>query len=174
MEPKLIDHIGILVPDMEEAIERWSAATGYTFSPITRYRTPRYVDHSDPEPHFHDARMSFSREGNPKIELLEVTGTGTHSREHLGIHHLALVGYDDLESEADRMVSAGFEGDGWNTDETGAMLLWFTRKQDLDGLRLELVSRRIAPIVHDDGSPAGVDPTTGRRSMWVPKEGSGS
>ena len=31
MTSPLVDHIGILVPDLEAAIERWSAVTGYTF-----------------------------------------------------------------------------------------------------------------------------------------------
>ena len=166
----LIDHIGVLVEDLDEAVERWSRSTGYTFSPVGRYRTRRYVDGSDRHPHPHDARFCVSLEGPPRIELLEATGSGTHSREHLGAHHLALVGYDDLEAAADRMVAAGFAGDAWNTDDSGALLLWFTRPQELDGLRLELVSKRIAPIVHDDGAPAGIDESTGRRSLWAPRE----
>jgi catechol 2,3-dioxygenase-like lactoylglutathione lyase family enzyme len=167
MEPKLIDHIGILVPDMEEAIERWSAATGYTFSPITRYRTPRYVDHSDPEPHFHDARMSFSREGNPKIELLEVTGTGTHGPAEVGIHHLAFRGFDDPTERLAELAEHGIRDDGRSLDEDGAVLLCFTDKRDLDGIRLELISPRRGPVVADDGRALPIDPATGRTDMWA-------
>jgi catechol 2,3-dioxygenase-like lactoylglutathione lyase family enzyme len=163
-----VDHVGFLVVDLEEAIERWTRATGYTFSPIGRYRSNRYVDASDSSPHLHDARFSVSREGPPRIELLEATGSGTHAAEHAGPHHLALIGYDDLEAERERMSAGGFEADAWNSDDDQRLLLMFTQPRDLDGLRLELVSRRIAPILHDDGTPAGVDATTGRRSLWAP------
>jgi catechol 2,3-dioxygenase-like lactoylglutathione lyase family enzyme len=165
----LIDHVGILVDDLEQAIERWTAFTGYTFSAVGRYRTDRYEDSSSVHPHSHDARFVVSREGQPKIELLEATGTGTHGPANLGIHHLALIGFPDLEAERDRVTALGIGIDGVNTDAEGRILLAFTDPSALDGARFEIVSNRVAPIVHDDGTPAAIDPRTGRKSMWMPK-----
>ena len=165
--PALIDHVGVLVPDLEEAIARWSAATGYTFSPIARYRTPRYSDHSDEAPHFHDARMSFSLEGPPKIELLEVTGSGTHGIEQAGIHHLGFRGFDDPAARLAELQLIGIGSDGLSRDEQGRLLLCFTDKRDLDGIRLELISPLRGPVVADDGRELPVDPVTGRADLWA-------
>jgi catechol 2,3-dioxygenase-like lactoylglutathione lyase family enzyme len=57
MTGTLIDHIGILVPDLEKAIERWSTATGSTFSPIARSRTDRFRDTADPATGRDDVRQ---------------------------------------------------------------------------------------------------------------------
>lgn len=162
----LIDHIGILVPDLEEAIERWSAATGYTFSPIGRYRTHRYVDASVPARHFHDARISFSKEGPPRIELMEATGTGTHSVAQVGVHHFAFVGMADPERRMAELAALGIGADGQSFDAEGRVLLWFTDKYALDGVRLEFVSPLPGPLVADDGSALWSDPATGRASLW--------
>jgi len=162
--PGAIDHIGILVEDLDEAVARWSAATGYTFSPVGRYRTENYVDSSAAGPHTHDARFVISREGTPRIELLEATGEGTHSTAHLGVHHLALVGNDDLEAVREHVSGQGIGIEGENTDAAGNLLLFFTESRDL-GAALEFVSSRPGPIVRDDGSPAALDPVTGRPSI---------
>lgn len=166
MSAPLIEHIGILVPDLEEAIGRWSAATGYTFSPIARYRTTRYQDRSDPSSHFHNARISFSREGPPRIELMEVTGSGTHSAEQVGIHHLAFTGVEDPEARMEELRALGFGDDGRSLLEDGRLHLWFTEKEALDGIRLEFVSPAPAPLVADDGSPLPRDPETGGPDLW--------
>ncbi|SCL28968.1 Glyoxalase/Bleomycin resistance protein/Dioxygenase superfamily protein [Micromonospora pallida] len=140
MAAPLIEHIGILVPNLEEAIERWTAATGYTFSPIARYRTQRYCDSSDPQPHFHDARISFSQEGPPRIELMEFTGDGTHSAAQAGVHHFGFPGTEDVPGRIAELAAQGIGEDGKSLTEDGRVHLWFTDKKDLDGVRLEYIS----------------------------------
>lgn len=166
MTDPLIHHIGILVPDIEAGIERWSKALGYTFSPIVRYRTDRYADHTDQTPHHHDARMSFSREGTPHIELLEVTGHGTHGPDQLGIHHLGIRGVEDPEARLEKLAALGIGSDGKSFDEQGRLLLCFTDKSALDGIRIELVSPLPGPAVADDGRRLPRDPVTGRADFW--------
>ena len=163
-----IDHIGILVPDLEEAIARWSSATGYRFSPIARYRTNRYIDHSDATPHFHDTRISFSFESSPRIELLEVTGTGTHGPSELGVHHLGFMNVENPAGRMQELASFGIEEDGRVLDEADNVLLCFTERSALDGVRLEFVSPLPAPTIADDGSALWRDPATGRNSLWGP------
>ncbi|TPX03776.1 VOC family protein, partial [Schumannella luteola] len=166
MNAPLIEHIGILVPDLEEAIERWSTVTGYTFSPIGRYRTDRYADHSDATPHHHDARISFSLEGPPRIELMEVTGDGTHGPEQLGIHHLGIQNVADPEGRRELLAEQGVAIDGCSFDADGRILLMFTDKSFLDGIRVEFISPLPGPLVADDGSPLWRDPVTGKASLW--------
>lgn len=162
----LIEHIGILVPDLESAIERWEAVTGYTFSPIARYRTARYIDSSDSNQHFHDARISFSLEGPPRIELMEATGRGTHSTEQLGVHHVGFPGTGDPERRRAELAELGVGVDGVSVDEKERILLFFTEKEAMDGLRFEYISPLPGPLVADDGSELPVDPETGRKDLW--------
>ena len=166
MTSRLIEHIGILVTDLEAAIERWEAVTGYTFSPIARYRTARYTDSSDAAPHDHDARISFSLEGPPRIELMEVTGSGTHGAAELGVHHLAFQGVGDSAGEIEQLAALGVGVDGASLGEDDEPILWFTDKGDLDQVRLEFITTVPGPIVADDGSALPRDPDTGRAIIW--------
>ena len=166
MTAPLIHHIGVLVPDLEEAIERWTRITGYTFSPIARYRTPRYSDSSNTEPHDHDARISFSAEGPPYIELMEFHGNGTHSAEQgEGFHHFGFLDHPDVEGRLAELTEMGVRNDGQSISENGRVILWFTDKRDLDGIRLEYVSTDIQPTVQDDGSPLPIG-ADGKPSLW--------
>src|SRR5690625_1745386 len=167
MNAQLIDHIGILVPDLEVAIKRWSAATGYHFSPIARYRTDRYLDHACEALRHHDVRLSFSLEGSPRIELMEATGEGTHGPDELGVHHFGFNGVADPAKRRDELAALGVGSDGVSLDEDGRMLLFFTDKNALDGVRLEFVSPLRGPIVADDGSDRPTDPQTGRSDLWA-------
>ncbi|MEV6317364.1 VOC family protein [Streptomyces sp. NPDC051776] len=169
MSAPLIHHVGVLVADLEDAIERWSVGTGYTFSEVARYRTDFYVDHSSPEPHFHDARICFSREGPPFIELMEFCGEGTHSAaQGEGIHHLGFMDYPDVEGRLRELGEQGVGCDGMALDgPQGKILLWFTEKQHLHGIRLEYVAGLPQPIVKDDGRPPYHD-ERGFPSLWPP------
>lgn len=167
MSAKAIDHIGILVPNLEEGIERWSRATGYRFSPITRYRTDRYVDRSDPEPHHHDTRTVMSWQGPPYIELLEVAGSGTHGPDQAGFHHIGMV-QDDQEQACAvlrNLAAHGIPDDGRSLDEHGLPLLWFTAPEALDGVRLEIIAPVDQPVVDGQGREIPVD-ETGRPKIW--------
>ncbi|MGW7824751.1 VOC family protein [Streptomyces puniciscabiei] len=165
----LIHHVALLVPDIEAAIARWSTATGYEFSEIARYRTGCYVDHSNPEPHHHDARIAFSRQGPPYIELMEFHGSGTHSAaQGEGFHHLGFLDYLDPEAKLKELAAAGIGDDGMALDTDGSILLWFTDKQDLNGMRLEYVSPACQPIVKDDGSEPYRD-ARGCAVLWPPE-----
>ncbi|MBV7699423.1 VOC family protein [Streptomyces sp. TRM70350] len=149
----LIHHVALLVPNLEAAISEWSAATGYTFSEIARYRTDRYCDKSNPEPHHHDARISFSKEGPPFIELMEFHGSGTHSiAQGEGFHHLGFLDHPDPEGRLADLAALGIEDDGMALAPDNSILLWFTSKKHLNGMRLEYVSTAPQPIVKDDGS----------------------
>jgi catechol 2,3-dioxygenase-like lactoylglutathione lyase family enzyme len=162
----LVEHIGILVDDLEAAIDRWSRATGYTFSPIVRYRTDRWVDSSDPAPHPHDARIAFSLEGPPRIELMEVTGFGALGSSERGVHHFGFAGVD-IAGRVDALEAQGVGHDGHALDAQDRMLVCFTDKHALDGVRLELVSPLPNPIVADDGSELPRDARTGRVDVWA-------
>jgi catechol 2,3-dioxygenase-like lactoylglutathione lyase family enzyme len=146
-----IAHIGILVPDLEAAIEHWSAVLGYTFSPIVRYRTDDYSDHTGAG-HFHDARIALSYE-NPMVELMEFTGEGTHAEKNgVGFHHFGFIDVDDVEGVRDELAAAGLPADGEARLPSGRTHLWFTDPAALGGIRLEYVGTEPSPIVSDTGA----------------------
>jgi catechol 2,3-dioxygenase-like lactoylglutathione lyase family enzyme len=161
----IIDHIGVLVPDLEAGVARWSAMLGCRFSPAARYRTHHYVDHSGPA-HLHDARIAFSDLEGPRVELMEATGDGTHGPAQLGIHHLGVNGVADPEAVLAALRDRGLREDGVASTADGLIHLFFTDPALLDGVRIEVVSTRPSPAVADDGSPLPRDPVTGRPDYW--------
>lgn len=158
----IIDHIGVLVPDLEKGAAEWSRVLGYTFTPVARYKSTRYQDFSDSCKHLHDTRFVFSRGGSPRIELLEVTGSGSHGPDRAGLHHLAITRIEDLESDEAEARRLGLSVEARNTDEQDRLLLFFTH---LMGVPLEFVSTVPGPVTAEDGSALPVDPVTGRPSI---------
>jgi catechol 2,3-dioxygenase-like lactoylglutathione lyase family enzyme len=147
-----VHHIAILVPDLEEAIGRWRRATGFEFGPVKRYRTAHYIDHSSPDAHLHDCRISHSLQGSPVIELVEATGEGTHSISQAGVHHIAFLGIEDIDLACEEQQAAGFPIDGRSYVD-GRLHLFTTDKTALDGVRLEFVASRPGPMFTDNGEP---------------------
>lgn len=149
--PRLIEHIGVLVDDLEAAIERWESVMGYTFGPICRYRTDSWVDSSEEGPHHHDARLVFSHEGPPRIELMEVTGRGTHGPSQRGFHHFGIIQVEEADELRRSFIDRGIAVDGASLDAAGRAILWFTDPESLDGVRLEFVGVEPQPAFTDSG-----------------------
>jgi hypothetical protein len=143
-----------MVADLDASIPRWAAALGYAFSPVAHYRTDRWRDAHDPEPHTHDGRISMSREGAPYIELMEGTGDGSHALSHgEGIHHFGFAGIADLEPWRQHQSEIGVGWDGQLGEALDAEL-WFTEAAALDGVRFEYIGGTTPPPLFDDhGAP---------------------
>jgi len=153
-----VHHIGILVTDLEIAIPRWEAVTGYTFQPIVRYRTDRWDDASAPEPHLSDVRLAFSIDGPPHIELMEFSGSGTHARAlGEGVHHLGFARIADIEGQLAHLRELGITANGRALDEAGATILAFNEPADFHGVRLEYVGDVAQPVFTEDGRPLRID-----------------
>lgn len=152
--PDTVHHVGVLTADLDAAREKWAAATGYTFSPVTRYRCVAYRDLNNPEPHLHDARISFSFEGTPFIELMGQTGDGTHSAKHgEGGHHLGFPVIPDNVARATELADLGIAIDGENIQD-GRPILMFAERSALNNVHAEYVEDgHDHPDVKDDGSP---------------------
>jgi catechol 2,3-dioxygenase-like lactoylglutathione lyase family enzyme len=155
MSDMLFNHVGFLVADLEEAVQRWEAATGYTFRPPSRYIVDDYRDSDNPAPHESNVRLAFSVQGPPYIELMEFEGTGTHSSEHgEGWHHLGF--YDpELEARVEDLDAQGIGLEASAFDASGHRILCFSDAADFYGVRMEF------------GDPAIEEPwfdeATGRR-----------
>lgn len=154
MSPDTVHHIGLLVADIDAARLRWAEATGYTLSPVTRYSTSGYRDLSNPEPHEHDARICFSFEGEPYLELMAQTGEGTHSARHgEGGHHLGFPVIPDTAVRTEELAKLGVAIDGENIQD-GRSILMFTDRNALSDVHLEYVEAgHDHPDMKLDGSP---------------------
>ena len=130
-----------IVPDIEAAMDRFSRAFGYTWSPILEGVLPMRDADGDSTPPF---RMAVSRE-TPQIELLETQpGTALVPPAGTGLHH---VGYyvDDLAAESDRLASLGFPLDRAGNADGTVPDGWVYHRMD-DGTLVELVDRARKPL----------------------------
>lgn len=99
-EPGHIEHVGIAVDSLEEALPLWSALLGREAA--GREEVPD-----------EGVRVAFFGEGAGRVELLEATGPDTPvgrflERRGPGIHHLCLR-VEDLERAVARARDAGAE-----------------------------------------------------------------
>jgi len=119
-------HIGILVADLEVAVDRFSSAMGLSFRPV---RTTS-VDHiEDPEDHPGAHRGTYAYEGPPYIELLEATGDSRlwSADQGEGMHHIGLWAPEDLDTFQDTLGARGFPGDVRLRGSDGDLMAWFQR-----------------------------------------------
>ncbi len=149
-----IRHIGILVRDLEGAIERWSALTGWRFTEISRYEPDSYVCNAAPTPHPHSQRIAMSIDGTPQIELLEVNpDEPTHGETELGLHHIAFLHVDDVYRALHDVEERGIGHDGVAYDADGSPLLFFLAGEAVDGVRVEYARMGQHPVYVERDSP---------------------
>lgn len=151
-----IHHIGYVVENLEAAIEKWEAVTGFTFTPICHFRSKNWVDNGVEGPQEHDARVAFTRQGPPFIELTAIHGSGSdsphiHSIEQgEGYHHLAFMNEGTPEECLAELGRLGVESNGVALDENDRPLFFFTDKKDLGGARLEMCFPGEQLLVRED------------------------
>jgi catechol 2,3-dioxygenase-like lactoylglutathione lyase family enzyme len=133
-------HIGILVDDLDEAIERYTRL-GLTFMEPKTVRVERLVENGTETAL--DLRITFSNEGPPRWELLEAVGDGMYGAQHgEGLHHVAEVVEDpiprmqELERAGFPMVAAQYRPDG-------SMIVGYLQPGDLNGIRLEVIGTQV-------------------------------
>ncbi|MGE2716204.1 VOC family protein [Mycolicibacterium litorale] len=126
-------HIGILVPDIHEAMERLGATLGLTFRPPRTFADD-YIE--DPEPRLSTTVVTFSLEGPPYLELIEVE-KGVWGPEHMGrLHHIGL--WTPSESDCRRHLLEQGVTMGAKIGEPGSTPFYYSNPDDLYGIRIEL------------------------------------
>jgi len=95
-----IDHIGIAVKSLSEAVPIWTALLGQNIS-------------GEEEVPAEQVRVAFFGDGAGRIELLEPTGTDSPIARHLakrgaGVHHVCLR-VPDLDAAVSKAEAAGLE-----------------------------------------------------------------
>jgi catechol 2,3-dioxygenase-like lactoylglutathione lyase family enzyme len=133
-------HVGVVVPDVRAAMDRYSEALGVTWSAVGDSRFDVLVDGRRQE-----ARIAatYSLEGPPYLELVEERSGGVWAAEALGLQH---VGFwtDDLEGTMARFDGAGMPGRVRHLPAEGKPAL-FSYHDGGAGLWWELVSTAFRP-----------------------------
>ena len=129
-------HVGILVEDLDEATRRFSTVLGITFrSPVTAHL--EYF--ADPVPRPLDPRFTYSYEGPPYLELVEMTDSSLHSpHQGEGLHHIG-VWLPDPKRAIAEMERQGVRREASIQNPDGSTLVWFNDGASLHGTRIEFI-----------------------------------
>lgn len=129
-------HVGILVPDIEEAMARFSEVLGLSFRrPVTAQ-----IDHfADPTPREFEATFTYSYEGPPYFELIEMADSLLHSPSNgEGLHHVGIWS-PNLQAAIPEFEAAGLGHEASILGPRGEPLVWFNKAADLHGTRIEFL-----------------------------------
>jgi catechol 2,3-dioxygenase-like lactoylglutathione lyase family enzyme len=135
-------HVGILVPDMAEATERFAQVLGLTFKEPAIARVDRFEQGSKVE--VLDLRITWSVEGPPYLELLESQDNeGLYGRAQEGLHHVGLW-EPDPEALMKRLQGLGLRNEATQYAPDDGILATYTAPREMYGTRLEFIegSRR--------------------------------
>jgi len=139
IDPSRIYHIGIVVQNLDQAMDELGTAMGYTWSTIRTMNANLLVPAGTTAV---SLRIAFTRQGPPWLEFIEGpadslwSAAGGNTLHHLGFY------VDDLDAERKRLESLGmaFEIGGVGPD---GRLAGFAYHSNPHGGRLELVDSRL-------------------------------
>ena len=138
LEPQNLYHTGIVVPDLDAAVRRFTAMAGYSFTtPIAGPVTIRTATGQQTV----DLRFVYSLQA-PHVELIqEVPGTPWIAARGNAVHHL---GYftDDFAATASALQADGFSLELCPAGDDDAPSI-FAYYLSPDGIRVEIVDRKV-------------------------------
>jgi catechol 2,3-dioxygenase-like lactoylglutathione lyase family enzyme len=135
-------HVGILVPDIDEAIARFTEVLGLSFNEPAVAHVDRFEHGSSVEAL--DLKISWSIQGPPYLELLESQDSSSlYGHAHEGLHHVGLW-EPDPEALVDRLRNLGVGQEATQYTPDDRILATYTPPGELYGTRLEFIeaSRR--------------------------------
>lgn len=135
-------HVGVLVPDIEKAMDRFSAALGLTFKDPEVAHVDAFEQPSGMS--VLDLRITWSLQGPPYLELLESQDNdGLYGHHHVGLHHVGLWEPDPV-AMMERLLGMGLMKEAIQWSPEGKIIAAYTAPRELYGTRLEFIegSRR--------------------------------
>ena len=135
-------HVGILVEDIDQAIDRFSEMLGIEFA------GPETVPLTDLEEPGRDGpfelTLAYSKQGPPHVELLEATGDGVYGAHHgYGLHHYG-TWTDDFDGEWSKLTARGMKPEAVFSSQDGRFG-GFLDPRPLLGVRYEILSSALKP-----------------------------
>jgi catechol 2,3-dioxygenase-like lactoylglutathione lyase family enzyme len=140
IDPNQIYHVGVVVQDLDRAMDDLSTALGYNWTAVRTMNTSVLLPSGSPAPI--SLRLAFTKQGPPWLEFIEgPAGSVWSAAGGNMLHHVAFY-VDDLEAERQRMESLGmaFEVGGMGPD---GRLSGFAYHLNPHGGRVELVEARL-------------------------------
>lgn len=137
MFPTSVFHFGILVEDIEAAAERWADLLGIRFRPAAVAHVDDYREGDTST--VLDLRVTYSMEGPPYVELLEMTGDGLYGAHHgEGFHHIG-IWEPNCEGKVEEWTAKGLEIEGVQYTDDGRIIVAYFRPEATNGARVEIV-----------------------------------
>jgi catechol 2,3-dioxygenase-like lactoylglutathione lyase family enzyme len=132
-------HVGILVPDIREAMARFTDVLGLEFKEPAVAHVDDFDDTTGRR--VLDLSITWATTGPPFVELLESQGDdGLYGSRMLGLHHLGL--YDQApESLIDELVGKGLRREATQWTPEGRIIAVYTSPEELLGTRLEFIDQ---------------------------------
>lgn len=130
-------HIGILVPDLDAAIERFSDVLGVTFADRV-YQDSETFDDGGVMRNLR-LHLTYSIDGPPYYELLEAQGDdGLYSINHgAGLHHVG-IWEADCVAKREELYGKGMMHEATIYRPDGSIIVTFFDPGPLGGVRVEL------------------------------------
>jgi Glyoxalase/Bleomycin resistance protein/Dioxygenase superfamily len=127
-------HVGYVVPDLIEAMERLAASAGLTWASARRLPVRLRTAAGETAT---QVNLTYSVQGPPHLELIEERPETIWASEHRGFHHL---GYwtDRFADDIEALTGAGFDFEAGAVDEHGALSRFAYLREPGTGLRIEL------------------------------------
>jgi catechol 2,3-dioxygenase-like lactoylglutathione lyase family enzyme len=144
-------HVGVLVPNMDDAIRWFKDAIGITIHAPQRMVTQSRVDpgeFGDEEPHEGVSYLAWSADGPPYYELVEAKGKGHGSGLHSlakqgpGLHHVGMF-VPDVDAEIGRLRERGISLQGRVLGPDGRTMACWTERSPETGLAVEYIDERM-------------------------------
>jgi catechol 2,3-dioxygenase-like lactoylglutathione lyase family enzyme len=128
-------HVGILVADIDAAIDRFSKVFGLTFTDVGGMPVTLHGSEQSEV----TMRAAYSREGPPHIELVEGQGDGIFSLRHgEGVHHIGVWSPEFSAYDPGRCLPVSLRVNMMPGDPS----MWLSDPTDLHGTRIEFVDER--------------------------------
>jgi hypothetical protein len=143
MELGELYHVGIVVPDLEEAAERLSGLLGVVWGPVVE-ATSTVVDLEGSSQEV-EMKICYSTAA-PYLELIEERpGTTWVCNEHSNLHHIGFF-TERLGADSAGLSSASCPLDSARREEKGEIADWAYHRDPL-GIRFELVDAAMRPMM---------------------------
>jgi hypothetical protein len=132
-------HVGVLVTDLDEAMERFGLVLGLTFGePRHLHLTDMVDDGEQVERHLH---VVYSNEGPPYLELIEAQSEGIWGHQHgEGMHHVGSW-QPGLEDKLRELAEAGVPATT-TVSIDGTLIAAYLDPAPVHATRIELVGPR--------------------------------
>lgn len=129
-------HVGVLVPHLGSAIERFGDVLGIQFADAVRQDTEYFEE--DGRMNSLKLHLTYSIDGPPYYELIEAQGDGLYGLKHgEGLHHIG-VWEADCEQKQEELVAKGMTREGALYRPDGSIIVAFFVPTGLGGVRLEI------------------------------------